>query len=293
MIEKRKDIELRDASKHAVTLNSTAKDDAIYCATMDLVWNHMNDTIDIKKWGDDYKIVKALNRREFDKSMLDEDSYTLTSEVSANTIEIISKLEKNFKFHKPFEMFKKGKFAGRYDVQYFGKSADTERDDISMIFYEDKNNHGIKIDTRDNEEIYLYKTSKRDTFKNLWKEIKVKESRNIFFKKLNKDDIFKMPLIKLNVYRNIEELRELKFKSYNNGNYLILKAGQKIDFKLDNEGGELRSLAYIGILSAAESNKYHPKKFYYDKDFIMFIKQKNSNKPYFAIRINSDKYLDN
>jgi hypothetical protein len=25
----------------------------------------------------------------------------------------------------------------------------------------------------------------------------------------------------------------------------------------------------------------------------MFIKQKNSNKPYFAIRINSDKYLDN
>ena len=68
-----------------------------------------------------------------------------------------------------------------------------------------------------------------------------------------------------------------------------MDAIQNINFNLNETGGKLTSEAAVQDirLSATMDARY----FYYTDNFILFLKEKDKEKPYFALRINNTDFL--
>ena len=68
-------------------------------------------------------------------------------------------------------------------------------------------------------------------------------------------------------------------------------ASQFVDFKLNNKGGKLKS----DMLVATDAMGTYPtttRRFQLTSPFVMFIKEENKEKPYFAVRVIDSTYLD-
>ena len=70
------------------------------------------------------------------------------------------------------------------------------------------------------------------------------------------------------------------------------QALQTIKFKLDNKGGSLKSEAAIGLMKTALPIADEKQRHYnFDKRFVLFLKEKDKEKPYYAMVIDDIKYL--
>ena len=77
---------------------------------------------------------------------------------------------------------------------------------VEVLFYNRKNDFAVKLNTKQNDEIILYRTDNNSSFDNLYKEII--EKNKVFNGKRNftKDDELKIPYIKVNTIINVESL---------------------------------------------------------------------------------------
>ena len=69
--------------------------------------------------------------------------------------------------------------------------------------------------------------------------------------------------------------------------FVIDKAIETVKFNMDNKGGQLKSEAAITMVgSSLSETKPESRYFYFDDTFVIFLKEKNKNRPYFALRVN-------
>ena len=119
-----------------------------------------------------------------------------------------------------------------------------------------------------------------------YEEIKKKQRSYSGKTTFEKEDMLRVPFIKVNDEINYDELcgREIK-----NSKYYIKQALQTIDFELNNVGGSVKSEAVIDATTKALTE--NARKMIFDSDFILYLKEENKEQPYFALKVDNTDVL--
>jgi len=240
---------------------------------------------------------------------------------------IYSILKKDFPFTAEYDILKPDVFNQDETIKYkyFGYSPDENDDDVynpgkylnkekmSELFYANDDDFALKIKDKDNkEEMILYLTSSEASFDEIYNEILRKSDKKGFYqdqrKQKEKERIQKeneaslLPVLIGEVvfknyykipYLHIDEKFDLseELGGIINGDMTIVKVLQTIQFDLDNAGARLKSETgmggVLGMKMSIDINNYY----YFDRPFVIFLKEADKDKPYFAARIKDGKYL--
>ncbi len=206
-------------------------------------------------------------------------------------------LYRKFEFLQKFDNLDNDKFGSEYkDVEYFGIDKNTKNsvgNQIDVLYYISKDDFAILINTKTNDEVIFCKNPKGENFNEIYNNMNNESNKYTGSKSFEDIDEFKAPKLTFNEKREYTELENKSFEIadsvYNKGE--IIKALQTIKFSLDENGGEVKSEAGIGMKVTGsltqQTEKDEPRYFYVDDTFAIFLKEKGKEMPYFAGRINN------
>ena len=201
-------------------------------------------------------------------------------------------LYREFQYNEEFNKLDNGQFGDKYDnVEYFGINGYTNsnvKKQVKVLYYNDKDDFAVAIQTKDNDEVILCKNPQGNTFNEIYDTINEKAEKFEGKKELESDDIFKAPNLRFNKKKEYKELQEKEFETKDGNKATMEKAIQTIQFEIDENGGKVKSEAVIDV-DELDSNFIEEKKnyrnFYIDDTFAIFLKEKEREKPYFAARV--------
>lgn len=180
---------------------------------------------------------------------------------------------------------------GEENIKYFGiNSATSEKanENIEVLFYNKrKEDFAVKLKTKEGDEIILYRTDDNKSFDEYYEDVKNKANEYTGDSKFGNNDEILIPYVSVNGRINYKEL-EGKFIKNTNGMY-IKTATQDVYFSLNEKGCNLKSKATFVTASFADANKRY---FEYENKFIIFMKEKDSDLPYFALKVDNSDILD-
>ena len=296
------------------------EENRVWVGTFQLVWNDFMDKFvhsAVRFKNGTPEMVWQLNARSFsEKNISDKAYYKYAGRVNKSTKKTIEKaiknkfnetsdivdkldltpdynkfiiyamLKKDFEFLNEFDKLGKSSFGNIQSAEYFGvdKKSDNElRKGVTVLFYNNENDFAVKLLTKDNDELYLYKTAMNKPFKRLFIDMNVKSSVFKGDTTLKKIDRLKVPNIKFYTEKNFEELEN---KRVMGTNLVIDKAMETVKFEMNNKGVKLKSeAAMIAVGSALNAEPEVPRLFYFNDTFVMFIKEADKTLPYFALRV--------
>lgn len=295
----------------------------VWCITFQLVWNEFLNKINkgnpVEFLGGNPLLADELNKKLYTKDDISDSSYYIADgKISKSLKKQIEKaiykkfkeksdildminwnaknsylfyamLKKDFNFLTAFDKLQPDTFDNSKEiVKYFGvtkKSNKKLHKNINVLFYNSESEYAVKLLTKENEEVILFRTAKDDTFENLYSYIE----QNTTFSQFTSYDYLKVPELKVDKTISYSELCNKPIKG---SDYIISQALQTIKFKMDNKGGSLKSEAAIAIMKTAfipevTKNRY----FYFNLPFVLFLKEQGKSKPYFAMKIENTNYL--
>lgn len=302
----------------------------IWVGTFQLAWNELaeqlTDNGKVEFVEGNTPLVEELNQKSFTKNDISPEDYYLTVEETrpelkekiqkevyekfkidnTQTLEkmnfnltpsytIYTMLVKNFHFVHPFEPLQSEAFKqSEQKVKYFGisKNSDVEaRENVEILFYHSKEEFAIQLNTVENEEIILYKTKENKTFPEYQKRIEEETKKYEGKRKMQKEEELKIPYMKVDTAVNYEELCGKQIKREKGG--YIVTALQTIKFSLDETGGGVISEGVIQDVRKSEDiNKAEERQFDFNDNFILFLKEKDKQKPYLAFKVNSTEIME-
>lgn len=200
-------------------------------------------------------------------------------------------LKKEFEFPVAFKELEDGEFAnGKYSkINYFGLEKDAEeelRNQVEVLYYNSPSQFAVKLKTKQNDEIILARGEEGNTFQEIYNNINTNSENYEGIKEFTEKDELKIPNIDFKQKTEFTELEQKEFSFANGDVYIIEKALQTIEFELDKEGGKIKSEA--GIMTkemAIATDEIEERKFNFDDEFVIFLKENDKEKPYFAASI--------
>jgi hypothetical protein len=305
---------------------SNAKN-VVWVGTFQLIWNDLiNELIKHPVEFAGYKSVMAenLNKQSFTTEDLSESAYYkkwgLASPKIRKEIEIGIKekfnetsdilgafdwtpaegkyilyamLKKDFEYAYKFDTLTEAPFDGsKGNVKYFGIDGNSDRhlrNNISVLFYNNENDYAVSIKTKSEDIIYLYRTNDDKTLDSLYNDMLIKNKQFNGKSYMTKEDRFKAPVIE---FKKEREFKELCNKPIKNSDFMISKALETVQFKMDETGVKLKSEAGMMVSLTALPVRELPRYFYFDKRYIIFLQDKKT-KPYFAMKVEDAKKLQN
>ena len=202
-----------------------------------------------------------------------------------NDIFVYAMLKKDFKFLSAFDKLPQGCFGeNRTPVKYFGIKDNSNKKlykNVEVLFYNNDNDFAVKLLTKGNDEVLLYRTNDDKTFDKYFQDINQKSKDYTGSKSFDKGDNLMVPDINFYKMGGFEELEGHKIL---NTNFYIDKTVETIDFKMNNEGVKLKSEAAVMVRCmslAPQSGRY----FMFNDTFVLFLIEKGQKVPYFAIRV--------
>lgn len=202
-----------------------------------------------------------------------------------------SMLYRKFNFLSKFKKLENGSFNNSKNVSYFGvtnNKKSSAKEEITVLFYKDKDNFAISIDTKEKDKVIIYKNPVGNNFNEIYDNLKNNYKESETHDQLGANDKFKMPYLDFKVLKSYEELKNKSFMSKDNKEYIITDALQAINFKLDEAGGVVKSEAAIGTKTCSSGNS-ESRTFYVDKTFALFLLENGRDIPYFATKISDVK----
>ena len=304
---------------------STIDKNKIWIGTFNLVWNDfMNDVIkgEIEFEDGSSELAEQLNKQTFTVDQLNTNSYfkihgeenlmlknkieegikqkfNETSNIidkcdwnSKNGYILYAMLKKEFNYLEKFSTLDDNTFGDSEEkIKYFGLETDTSQNasiNIEILFYNSDKDFAVKLKTKEGEEVYLYRTKEVDkSFEKSYQEMIEKQSKYTGDKKWQKNDIIKIPFIKIKDEINYDELCGKYIKGTN---WYIKQALQTVDFELNNYGGSIKSEALIEATKQAVSNI--GREFVFNDKFLLYLKE-YEKQPYFALKIDNTDVLIN
>lgn len=303
---------IKNNTNHNITMNpsyqSTLDENTInnlWVGTLDLAWKELEDKIGLNKIeleGEMPQIANDLNESTFSKEMLNPNDYKINVERTVtNGYKIDATLNKELNFLESFDNFNDYKWTfGNSDeaIKYFGinnASPEKMNKNVEILFYNKLNNGSllsndmaIKLKTKEGDEIILYRTDDKKSFDKYYEDIKAKTKNYKGRTEFSQDDELRVPYVKVNGMINYNQLYDKKIK--NSKGLYIYDVIQNVNFYLNERGCNLSSKAtmvteYMGI---GENTKYC----YFQDTFIIFMKEKKSDKPYFALKVDNNDILE-
>ena len=159
------------------------------------------------------------------------------------------------------------------------------RSGVNILFYNGYDDFAVRLLTSNEDEVYLYKNSTNKPFNFIYSDMIKKQKSYNGPRDFKKVDELKVPNIVLSEEKSYEELTN---KRVMGTNLVINQAIQSIKFNMDNKGVKLKSEAGITavVTSIQPEEEYVPRLFHFNDTFVIFIKEKGSSRPYFALRVN-------
>lgn len=300
-------------TNHHITMNpsyqSTLDENTInnlWIGTLDLAWKDLEEKIEkdkIELKDENSKIVNDLNVSTFSKEMLDSNDYEITVErTMTDGYKIDTTLNKELNFLEVFDNFSNEynlKFGNSKEaIKYFGinnASSESMNKNIEVLFYNEigngnlmSNDLAIKLKTKEGDEIILYRTNDKKSFNEYYQDIIDKTNSYTGNKKFSKNDELRVPYVRVNGMISYNELYGKEIK--NSDGLYIYDVIQNVNFSLNEKGCNLSSKAtmvteYLGI---DEDTRYC----YFQDTFVIFMKENNSDNPYFALKVNNTDILE-
>ena len=291
------------------TYQSTIDENTInnlWVGTLDLAWKELKEKIGkdrVEIANGNLQIVNDLNDSKFSKDMLDSNDYKIEVErTMTNGYKIDASLNKELNFLEVFDNFSNDynwKFGnGEEFVKYFGindASSEEMNKNIEILFYNKisenelkSNDFAIKLKTKEGDEIILYRTDDNKSFNEYYNDIQEKTKSYNGSKEFSKNDQLRIPYVKVNGKISYNELYGKKIK--NSNGLIIYDVIQNVKFSLNEKGCNLSSQATMvtEYLSATMDAKYC----YFQDTFIIFMKEKDFDNPYYALKVDNDDILE-
>lgn len=300
-------------TNHNITMNpsyqSTLDENTInnlWVGTLDLAWKDLEEKIGKEKIelkDENLQIVDDLNTSTFTKEMLDSNDYEINVERTVtNGYKIEATLNKKLNFLEGFDNFSNNYHWNFGDseekIKYFGinnASLESMNKNVEILFYnkisdEDlrSNDFAIKLKTKEGDEIILYRTNDKKSFNEYYEDIKNKSKKYTGSTEFSGDDELRIPYVRVNGMISYNELYGKIVKD--SDGLCILDVVQNVNFYLNEKGCNLTSKStmvteYLGI-------NMDTKYCYFQDDFIIFMKEKNSDTPYFALKVDNTDILE-
>lgn len=301
-------------TNHNITINpsyqSTLDENTInnlWIGTLDLAWKDLEEKLGKSKLeleDSNLPIIDELNNSTFSKEMLDQNDYKINVERTVtNGYKIDATLNKELNFLETFDNFsndyKYTTFAnGKEYIKYFGinnASSEKMNKNIEILFYNKKSetnqlsdNFAIKLKTKEGDEIILYRTDDNKSFNEYYNDVKKKTNEYTGNREFQEQDELLVPYVRVNGMISYNDLYG-KFIKDTNGLYFT-DVVQNVNFSLNEKGCNLNSKAtivteYLGINN---DTRYC----YFKDKFIIFMKEKDSQNPYFALKVDTEDVLE-
>lgn len=303
---------IKNNTSHNITMNpsyqSTLDENTInnlWVGTLDLAWKDLEEKIGLNKIeleGEMPQIANDLNESTFSKEMLNPNDYKINVERTVtNGYKIDATLNKELNFLESFDNFSDYKWTfGNSEeyIKYFGinnASPEKMNKNVEILFYNKLNNGSllsndmaIKLKTKEGDEIILYRTDDKKSFDEYYEDIIAKTKNYKGRTEFSEDDELRIPYVKVNGMINYNQLYDKKIK--NSKGLYIYDVIQNVNFYLNERGCNLSSKTtmvteYMGI---GQDTKYC----YFQDTFIIFMKEANSDKPYFALKVDNNDILE-
>ena len=204
-------------------------------------------------------------------------------------------LYRKFEFLKEFKSLDNANFGDKYEnIEYFGIDQNSEsevRNQINVLFYNSEDDFALLINTKSNDEIIYYKNPTGDNFNKIYSNMIAKSRMYRGNTTFTEYDEFKAPKMSFNIKREYEELEGKEFATADSiyDKAVIEKAIQSIKLSIDEKGGEIKSEAAIDIRNYATAiqseTKIEKRYFNVDDTFVLFLREKGKDTPYFAARV--------
>jgi hypothetical protein len=98
-----------------------------------------------------------------------------------------------------------------------------------------------------------------------------------------------IPKINLNITHEYSEIVGKSLLNAGFERYFVARAVQATRFKLDEKGADLSSEGFMNI--SLSIHEEEPRRFVFDKPFLLFLREENDNEPYLAIWIGNSELL--
>ena len=268
----------------------------VWIGTLDLAWKELEEKLGRKiELEEVVGIAEELNKSEFSKDMLDENDYEISIEKTVTDgYDINAKLDKNLSFLTPFDNFSNdynytfGKDGTEY-IKYFGinnASKEELNDNVEVLFYNEDNEFAVKLRTNESDEIILYRTDEDKSFDTYYNDIKEKTNNYEGSKIFEREDELLVPYVRVN---GIISYNELKFKKIKDSNGMYINnVIQDVNFNLNESGCNLESHANVTTEYLSVRSRY----FGFRDKFIIFMKEKTADRPYFSLKVDNDDILE-
>lgn len=274
-------IELENSSEIDLYLNrslSTNKDlsDSSYVAVGGLIKDGVEDTIN-NQLSDKFKNANLVN---FDG-------------LGEKDIVAYSYLFKKLEFETEFESIKDPLFFDdvfNSEIKAFGieKYSNFNKkmgQQVEIIDYVDDNDFIISLKTKSlNDELILAKVAPDETLLSTIESVGERID-NGYRSELIKDDILIIPKFSFDISYEYNELKNQHVINEGFEDYLISQALQDISFNLNEEGAVLESKAFLSMIKAA------PRCLVFDQPFLLYMKEKDAEYPYFAMWVNNTELM--
>lgn len=294
---------------------------ALWVGTFQLVWNDFADNIvkgPIKFKSYKSQLADLLNKQEFKKSMLSEDSYytafgptniELKKQIESaikqkfnETSELLNKIDwyhpnraylfyamlvKNFDFPQKFDILTSEKFGKNKElIPYFGidkRSSDSLYKNVRVLFYNNQFDYAVALDS-DKDEVILYRTNSRKNFADLYNNLEKKSKKYKGNKEFVAGDQLKVPY--MSIMQDISYDTLCGKMIAGTDKLYIDKALQTVQFNMNNTGVKLKSEAVMSIMTMSMPimTAENGRNFFFNNTFVLFMKEKDKPLPYFALR---------
>ena len=288
---------------HNVTFNPTYQStldehtvNNLWIGTLDLAWKDLEEKVGGKiELEENVDIANELNNSSFSKEMLDENDYTINvTRTVTNGYNIETKLNKNLNFLYSFDNFNNdynytfGKDGNDY-IKYFGinnASKEELNQNVEVLFYNGNNDFAVLLNTKEGDKIILYRTDENKSFNEYYEDINNKKGNYNGSTAFEENDELLVPYVNVNGTVAYNELADKIIKN-TNGMY-ISNVIQDVNFNLNESGCNMQSHATMTTEYLSVGSRY----FWFIDTFIIFMKEENSNMPYFALKVDNQDILE-
>lgn len=245
-------------------------------------------TIDLKEKIEN-EIKKKFNQESDILNDINWDDKNLNND-NSNTKRYLfySMLYREFEYKYKFNELGNSKFKDKDNIKYFGineKTNNKVRSQIKVLFYNNSDDFAISISTKDNDEVIFYKNPYGDTFNSIYESMLKNMEEYSGNQELSNNETFKVPYIDFKVKQEYEEFENKTFKTKDGEECEIVKALQSIEFRLNENGGKVKSEAAMDTTKTTSTGPSDTRYFNVDNTFALFIKEKDKNIPYFALKV--------
>lgn len=303
---------IKNNRNHNISMNpsyqSTIDENTInnlWVGTLDIAWKELESQLEMDKidlQDGNLPVVDDLNSSTFTKDMLDSNDYSISVErTETQGYKIDTSLNKELNFAIPFDNFSdmyEWKFGDSEEIiKYFGinnASSEEMNKNVEILFFNRENensarsdNFAIKLKTKEGDEIILYRTNENKNFDEYYKDIQNKASSYTESKEFLEGDELRIPFVRVN---GMIAHNELYGKFIKDTNMFFTDVIQNVNFNLNDKGCNLSS--EVTLVTEVTGIGMEPRFCYFDDQFVIFMKEANSDQPYFALKVDNTDVLE-